>query len=530
MLDTHLFSKLVTRCSLNPVSLSKQGESASEWTPLLKKSPNVPLSTRVFIIPQRWVMAIMGFLAVANAYTMRVCLNIAITQMVHRPAHSAGNDGSCPSPDLEQITGEATDPTELTGFNWDEATQGMILSAFYYGYIVTHLPGGMIAERFGGKYSLGFGVLSTAVFTLLTPWTVSAGGATGLIILRVLEGLGEGFTFPALNAMLARWAPISERGRMGSLVFGGAQIGNIAGTYLSGLVIKETGEWQSVFYLFGAIGILWFILWALLCYNDPESHPFISDKEKKYLEEALGSHRSSLPSAIPWKAIFMSVPLWALVCAQIGHDYGYFTMVTDLPKYMTGVLKFDIHRTGTLAALPYAVMWLSSIAFGWICDKIVKRNWLTVTNARKTFTTIASIGPGICMILASYSGCNTDAVVILFTASMGLMGAFYPGMKVNALDLSGKYAATIMAIVNGIGAITGIIAPYLVGLLTPDSTLVQWRLVFWIALAVFVLTNLVFVAWASGDEQWWNTTTQDPRKQREAEAGTIQTVNAEIKL
>lgn len=80
---------------------------------------------------------------------------------------------------------------EMTGFDWDEETQGIILSAFYYGYIVTHLPGGMLAERFGGKYSLGFGVLSTAVFTLLTPWTVSVGGATGLIILRVLEGLGE---------------------------------------------------------------------------------------------------------------------------------------------------------------------------------------------------------------------------------------------------------------------------------------------------------------------------------------------------
>lgn len=63
-------------------------------------------------------------------------------------------------------------------------------------------------------------------------------------------------------------------------------------------------------------------------------------------------------------------------------------MVTDLPKYMTGVLKFDIHRTGTLAALPYAVMWISSILFGWMCDKIVKRQWMTVTNARKTFTTI----------------------------------------------------------------------------------------------------------------------------------------------
>ncbi|KOB79399.1 MFS sugar transporter-like protein [Operophtera brumata] len=439
-------------------------------------------------------MAIMGFLAVANAYTMRVCLNIAITQMVRRRPTSPLDTESCP---------------ELSGFDWDEETQGIILSAFYYGYIVTHLPGGMLAERFGGKYSLGFGVLSTAVFTLLTPWAVSVGGATGLIILRVLEGLGEGTTFPALNAMLARWAPVSERGRMGSLVFGGAQIGNIAGTYVSGLVMKESGDWESVFYLFGSIGILWFILWALLCYNDPESHPYISDKEKKYLEEALGSHRTSQPSAIPWKGIFMSVPLWALVCAQIGHDYGYFTMVTDLPKYMTGVLKFDIHRTGTLAALPYAVMWISSIIFGWM----------------------SSIGPGICMILASYSGCDTQTVVILFTASMGLMGAFYPGMKVNALDLSGNYAGTIMAIVNGIGAITGIIAPFLVGLLTPDSTLVQWRLVFWITMAVFIVTNLVFVAWASGDEQWWNHAPTDPSKpakSREVEA--TRSVNAEVKI
>lgn len=72
----------------------------------------------------------------------------------------------------------------------------------------------------------------------------------------------QGTTFPALNAMLARWAPVSERGRMGSLVFGGAQIGNIAGTYVSGLVMKESGDWESVFYLFGSVGILWFILWV----------------------------------------------------------------------------------------------------------------------------------------------------------------------------------------------------------------------------------------------------------------------------
>lgn len=94
------------------------------------------------------------------------------------------------------------------------------------------------------------------------------------------------------------------------------------------------------------------------------------------------------------------------------------------------------------------------------------------------------------MVLASYSGCDTTTVIALFTASMGLMGAFYPGMKVNALDLSNNYAGTIMAIVNGIGAVAGIIAPYLVGLLTTD---VSFLILFFFCIIsnIIVLTQLL---------------------------------------
>ena len=68
---------------------------------------------------------------------------------------------------------------------------------------------------------------------------------------------------------------------------------------------------------------------------------------------------------------------------------------------------------------------------------------------------------------ASYAGCDKVAVVALFTIAMGFMGTFYPGMKVNPLDLSPNYAGSLMAVTNGIGAITGIIAPACVGLMTP---------------------------------------------------------------
>lgn len=78
-------------------------------------------------------------------------------------------------------------------YDWDETTQGLILSSFYWGYVVTHLPGGVLAEKFGGKYTLGMGILSTALFTLATPTVilVTKGDWRWLVGLRVIEGLGE---------------------------------------------------------------------------------------------------------------------------------------------------------------------------------------------------------------------------------------------------------------------------------------------------------------------------------------------------
>lgn len=82
------------------------------------------------------------------------------------------------------------------------------------------------------------------------------------------------------------------------------------------------------------------------------------------------------------------------------------------------------------------------------------------------------------MVSASHAGCNKFLTVTLFTIAMGFMGPFYCGMKVNALDLSPNFAGTLMAIVNGIGAISGIITPYLVGAITVEVSVVLIELFF----------------------------------------------------
>lgn len=88
-------------------------------------------------------------------------------------------------------------------FIWDEATQGLVLGSFFYGYVLTQVPGGRLAEMFGGKLIYGFGVLITAIFTLLTP-IAAYYSLPALVLVRILEGMGEGVTFPAMHAMLGK--------------------------------------------------------------------------------------------------------------------------------------------------------------------------------------------------------------------------------------------------------------------------------------------------------------------------------------
>ena len=83
---------------------------------------------------------------------------------------------------------------------------------FFYGYVVTQLPGGRLAEVLGGKWLFGLGVLVTSVLTVLTPLAARTNLILFLVV-RVVEGLGEGVTFPAMLAMIARWSAPQERSR-----------------------------------------------------------------------------------------------------------------------------------------------------------------------------------------------------------------------------------------------------------------------------------------------------------------------------
>ncbi|XP_033726727.1 sialin-like [Pecten maximus] len=108
------------------------------------------------------------------------------------------------------INNTKTTTNQAAEFDWDESTQGILLSSFFYGYIVTQIPGGFLARTFGGKRVFGYGVLITAILSLVTP-VVARVGTWALIIVRAAEGLAGGMTFPAIAEMQGKWTPEMER-------------------------------------------------------------------------------------------------------------------------------------------------------------------------------------------------------------------------------------------------------------------------------------------------------------------------------
>ena len=71
--------------------------------------------------------------------------------------------------------------------------------------------------------------------------------------------------------------------RFTSFTLAGGPFGTVISLPVSSYLCEYLG-WQSVFYVFGSLGCVWFLVWTCLIYDGPELHPRISDKEKIFLK------------------------------------------------------------------------------------------------------------------------------------------------------------------------------------------------------------------------------------------------------
>ena len=368
--------------------------------------------------------------------------------------------------------------------------------------VTLQVPGGLAADRFGGKWLFGGCILLSSAVSLLTP--VAARIHIGLLItLRVVAGLGEGVMLPASHALIARWSAPQLRSVVVCAIIVGTDAGIIVGMLLTGVLCDHAG-WPSAFYVFGAAGCVWSAAWFFLCYDSPPSHPRISAAELEYWERAVGRDDLVERPPTPWRRILTSVPVWALAAAMFANNWTYFTLAVCLPLYMHDVLGFDMTRNGEFSAVPFVASLVMIPVAGTIVDWLRAPGRLSTTAVRKSFCAVG-FTTGACLLVGmGYVGCDrTLAVAILFAVlACGILAM--TTAVVNQLDLAPLHAGKIMGLTYTVANVAAIGAPLAVGGLTSGkSTRSEWQHVFFLAAAIDVVGAIVFVIFGSGERQSW---------------------------
>lgn len=446
----------------------------------------------------RHVQTLLLFFGLTVAYALRVNMSVAIVAMVDKKAAN---------PDFEE-------------FDWNEETKSTILSSFFWGYVVTQIPAGQMAQRVGPKILLLFSLAICSTLAILTPLCAHIGGSKLVMGLRIIQGLSQGFIFPSTHTMLSKWAPASERGRLGTYCYAGAQFGTVIMLAISGVLASSSMGWPGIFYISGAAGLLWSVLWYIFGGNSPSEHGSISAEEREFIESSLGRHDHSKKIVTPWKAIFTSAPMIALIIAHSCHNWGFWTLLTEMPTYMKNVLGLDIKKNALLSSLPYLVMWILSMVFSPISDFLINRHYLSRVVSRKLFNSIGLWIPMVALLgLAFVPKGGTDLAVTLLTLAVGINSATYLGFQVNHIDLAPNHAGTMMGITNCAANIMSIIAPLIVGQIVGHNATdpVIWRPVFYIAAGIYFFGNLMFVIFGKADIQAWNEPQSD-KKSDDAES------------
>lgn len=451
-------------------------------------------------------VTLLGLFGFFNMYAQRVNLSVALVAMVNGGNSTNGTqdlNGTCPVVDSEKDGLFATDLSSPGEFkHWGSFEQSVILGSFFYGYIVTQIPGGILAQHFGGKRLFGYGALCTSIFTLLTPLAARISWKC-LVAVRIIEGLGEGVTFPSMNALFSVWAPPLERSRLSTLAFGGAQLGTIFALPIGGLLCEYV-TWDSVFYVSGVLGLIWFALWMWLVSDSPAKCRHINSEEKDFIESSLRSERGSLTQeSTPWCHIWSSPRVWAIVIAHFSQNWAFYTLLTETPSFLKDILHFNIKQDGALSALPYIFQWIMIVISGVVADHL-RKNCLSTTAVRKVMSIFGYGMAALSLLGLAYVGCDRTLAIVLLVGATGFLGINFAGYNCNQLDIAPQYAGILLGITNCIATIPGFAGPAVVGLINdPKPTVAGWQTVFLISAGVSLFGMLSYLLLGSGEVQPW---------------------------
>lgn len=335
---------------------------------------------------------------------------------------------------------------------WSESMKGVILSAFFFGYMLMQIVGGWLANLFGGKPVIIICLLLCSIFTALTPIAAHL-WLPLLIAVRIGLGLVEAPINPAAFNIFSRWVPEVERARSVAFYSSAGFLGTFFALAATGWMVKLYG-WEMPFYLFGVVGLVYVLVVNRVVGGAPAESLDDADKTKSVLEIIK-------KEKIPWLRLFSHTPIWALAVSLFCASWIFYVLLSWLPSYFSGAHGLDVASSGLYSMGPWLIMFLVMNLSGWIADSLVKRNW-PITRARKLLSTVGLLGTGVMLIGIQYVA-NAEQAVVVMCLALGFLALAYASLAPNVLDIAPRYADVLFGMLNTLASVPGVIAVALTG-------------------------------------------------------------------
>lgn len=371
-------------------------------------------------------------------------------------------------------------------FGWSATEKGFVLSSFFIGYMLGQIPSGWLANRYGGRWTLGLALIVWSAFTALTPIAALAGFAA-LILSRIVMGMGEAATFPATYNLYSRWVPRAERSRAVAFTLSGIPIGTVIGLALSGFLVAAYG-WQSVFYVFGVAGLLLAAIWYARVKDRPAQDAKMSAAERDEIAAGVDV-KTEARTPLPVGKLLRAAPFWALVINHFCSNWILYVLLSWLPSYFRDVQGLNIAKAGLASAAPWLSMFLMSNLAAWVADRWI-RGGASVSLVRKFMQSAGLLGSAGFMLLTIRASSPTEAV-LLVCGALGMLGLTWVGYAVNHLEITPKHADILMGVTNTAGTLPGIIGVAVSGWLL--DTTGSYVSVFVLAAAITSVGALVWI-------------------------------------
>ena len=386
---------------------------------------------------------------------------------------------------------------------WSPTVQGAVMSAFFLGYVTLQIPAGYLSDRFGGKWVLGLGVLFWSLFTLLTPASAAL-GITVLLACRFLMGVAEAVTWPSIYSLYSRWVHpdrcASAVGLMNSGISGGAVIALICTPWLI-----SVWSWQGAFYLYGALGILWFAVWSPLARSRPAVKTDWDAPDAVLANAEVGSvadqndvSAKTVYPRLTVRGMLRSRAVWAIAVAHICINWSLYLVLSWFPTFVNRELGADLQLAGFLALAPTIVSLVMAPLAGRLFDRLVTKGYDRLI-VRRVMQSLAFVGITAAMMAITL----TDSLILsvtVITLSNALTAFSIGGFATNHLDIAPNQSGLLMGVTNTLAAVSSSASVFVSGWIQDLSG--GWDAVFLTAAGVSVFGAVIYASLAGAEREF----------------------------